>query len=142
MGQSNAILKYLEGGGAIPPGMSPDEVLGCVVRSGGPGREYVTATDQRTLMKMLGKGIFPDEAIRDVLRFASAYVIMDLHVRRPDLMSAEDVARYARRGAEVLLGERFVRGRQGDKRLDRFVRRAEEIPGLAELVAIYSVHHA
>lgn len=139
-GQSNAMLKQLKYQ-PLPKSVSADEVLKCCLKDfGSGGRPRVTTVDEKLLLKQLGAGNLPDEGIRDVLVFGSAYAVMDLHYKRPDLLPAADVEQHIRTEAIELIEQYFVRKRRNDRRLRAFINKAEKIPGLAEIVAVHAVH--
>lgn len=138
--QSNAILRQLKYQ-ALPGGIDATDVLACCLKDfGSGGRPRVTTVDEKLLLKQLGKGNLPDEGIRNVLVFGSAYAVMDLHSRRPDLLAADEVEQHIRAEAIQLIELHFVRKRQNDKRLRAFINKAEKVPGLAEIVAVHAVH--
>lgn len=139
-GQSNAILRQLKYQ-PLPDGVDAGDVLKCCLKDYGTGgRPRVTTVDEKLLLKQLGAGVLPDEGIRDVLVFGSAYVVVDLHTRRPDLLPAKDVGQHIRQEAVELIEQHFVRRRQNDKRLRSFINKIEKIPGFAEIVAVHAVH--
>jgi hypothetical protein len=138
--QSNAILRQLKYQ-PLPKDVDADEVLQCCLKDSGPGgRPRVTTVDERLLLRQLGAGNLPDEGIRDVLVFASAYAVMDLHSKRSDLLPAEQVEQHIRHEAVQLIELHFDKRRQNDKRLRAFINKIEKVPGLAEIVAVHAVH--
>lgn len=138
--QINAMLSYVEKGGAIPPGVDPEEVVRSALQKGDGRRPSVTTVNQKTLIRLLKAGKLPEKAIRDVLVFGSAYTVMDLHRIRPDLLPAEEIAQHIRHEALELIEQHFVRKRQNDKRLRAFINKIEKVPGFAEIVAVHAVH--
>jgi hypothetical protein len=138
--QVNAMLKYVEKGGRVPPGVDPEDVVRAALQKSDGGRPTVTTVNQRNLLRLLKLGNLPAEAIRDVLLFGSAYTVMDLHRIRPDLLPAAEIEQHIKHEATQLIELHFVRGRQNDKRLRAFINKVEKIPGLAEIVAVHAVH--
>lgn len=140
--QSNAVLRQLESQD-LPEGVDPQQVLdACLKDYDLPQLEpRVTTVDEKILLRYLGTGKLPDEGIRNVLVHASAYSVMALHKRRPDLLPAQEVLPFIRDEALVLIDLHFVQKRQNDKRLSAFIRKLDGIPGLAEIVAVHHVHN-
>lgn len=139
--QSNVMLRRLEKTDALPAGVDPEDVLRACLKGGeNGGRPRVTTVDEKVLLKLLGTGKLPDKGIRDVLVFASAYTVMSLHRKRPDLLPAEELVHHIREEAILLVEDLYVRKRQNDKVLERFVRRLESIPGFREICTVHAVH--
>jgi hypothetical protein len=140
-GQSNAMLRHLSGGGSLPDGVRPQDVLKeCLKDYGSGGRPRVTTVDEKLLLKLLGTGKLPDDGIRDVLIYASAYAVMSLNKNRPDLMPVTEVEPHIREEALQLVYSHFVQKRQNDKRLTAFIRWLERVPGFTEVVTVHHVH--
>jgi hypothetical protein len=139
--QSNVLLRYLVKGGSVPPEVDTEDLLTTCLKdrkNGGKGR--LTTVDERVLLKLLGAGKLPDEQIRDVLVRGSAYVVMVLNKKRPDLLPVENVEKHIREEALQLVHSYFVRKQHDDKRLLVFIRWLEKIPGFTEVIAVYAVH--
>jgi len=139
--QSNTILRYLAGGGSLPPGVDSEDVLNaCLKGRKDGGRPRVTTVDEKLLLKLLGAGKLPDDQIRNVLVYASAYAVMGLNKKRPDLLPAEAVEPHIREEALQLVHSHFIQRRQNDRRLSAFIRWLEGVPGLMETVTVHQVH--
>jgi hypothetical protein len=139
--QSNSMLRFLVEGGFLPPGVDSEDVLSTCKKRYPDGRGHsVTTVDEKLLLKLLGTGKLPDDGIRDVLVHGSAYAVMGLNKKRPDLLPVEKVEPFIRKEALELVQSHFVQGRQNDKRLLAFIRWLERVPGLAEVVTVHQVH--